>query len=240
MIIAATAPSTVAILAVVIAMWALVSAQVFFEYRHHQKESEGKYGPHIGVTKTAGSLLFVAAGLLSGVHAQVGGWFFLTALSLSVIGDVFLVSPQRRYFLMGLGAFLLAHMAYCGAFIVQEKEVQEKELLLAAVSAPLVFGAGFGVARWLWPYVDDKMKKPVVLYIATICTMVALSFGVMFNGGAHFTIAAVLFMISDITVARHRFVKTEFKNRLYGLPLYYGAQILFATSAAIAPFFESV
>lgn len=226
-----TAAFPPSVIATVIAMWVLVFTQVYFEYRHHQ----GKSGPYIGITKTIGSLLFVAAGLMSGVHVQEGGWFLLAGLSLSVIGDVFLVSEKKIYFLMGLSSFLFAHVAYCGAFIVLKKN-----MTTTLIAAPLVFLVGFFVARWLWPHVDAKMRKPVVLYIATICTMVTLSFGVMLNGGGHLTIAAVLFMISDVFVARHRFVKTEFINRLYGLPLYYGAQIIFATSAAIAPFFESV
>jgi uncharacterized membrane protein YhhN len=43
--------------------------------------------------------------------------------------------------------------------------------------------------------------------------------------------AAVLFYLSDITVARDRFVTgPRFLNRLVGLPLYYSAQFLFAFS----------
>ena len=41
---------------------------------------------------------------------------------------------------------------------------------------------------------------------------------------------ALLFYISDIFVARQRFLKAEFVNRLIGLPLYYGGQFMLAFS----------
>lgn len=43
-------------------------------------------------------------------------------------------------------------------------------------------------------------------------------------------IGAVLFYISDIFVARNRFIKKEYLNRLCGLPLYYCGQFLLAFS----------
>jgi hypothetical protein len=36
----------------------------------------------------------------------------------------------------------------------------------------------------------------------------------------------VLFYLSDLAVARQRFVHASFVNRAFGLPLYYAAQIL--------------
>jgi hypothetical protein len=41
---------------------------------------------------------------------------------------------------------------------------------------------------------------------------------------------ALGFYVSDIFVARQRFLKTDFVNRLIGLPLYYGGQFLLAFS----------
>jgi len=43
-------------------------------------------------------------------------------------------------------------------------------------------------------------------------------------------IGAILFYLSDLFVARHRFMKQEFVNRLLGLPLYYSGQFLLAFS----------
>jgi hypothetical protein len=43
---------------------------------------------------------------------------------------------------------------------------------------------------------------------------------------------AVAFYLSDLFVARDRFVVEGFTNRLVGLPLYYGGQYLLAFSVA--------
>ncbi len=42
----------------------------------------------------------------------------------------------------------------------------------------------------------------------------------------------MLFYLSDLFVARERFVTSAFVNRLVGLPLYYGGQVLLALSVA--------
>jgi uncharacterized membrane protein YhhN len=180
-------------------------------------------------------LLFVVAGILGAVHAQPGGMFLLAGIVLCVAGDVFLISQQRHFFLLGLVSFLLAHVAYCVAFIGMAPD-----FIAVGIAVPVLVGVAFLILRWLLPHMDSKMKKPVLAYVVTICTMVALSAGVMFRGGAQFTIAAVVFMISDLFVARDRFVKTEFTNRLIGLPLYYGAQLIFATSLALTGVVESL
>ena len=44
---------------------------------------------------------------------------------------------------------------------------------------------------------------------------------------------AITFYLSDVFVARDRFVKNEFLNRALGLPTYYTAQFLLAFSTAL-------
>jgi hypothetical protein len=43
---------------------------------------------------------------------------------------------------------------------------------------------------------------------------------------------ALAFTASDVSVARDRFVREDFFNRAWGLPLYYCAQLLLALSPA--------
>ncbi len=45
--------------------------------------------------------------------------------------------------------------------------------------------------------------------------------------------AAVMFYFSDLAVARDRFVEPGPVNRLWGLPLYYAAQFVFAATVAV-------
>ena len=47
---------------------------------------------------------------------------------------------------------------------------------------------------------------------------------------------ALAFYISDIFVARQRFLKAEFVNRLIGLPLYYSGQFMLAFSIGLLSF----
>jgi hypothetical protein len=46
-------------------------------------------------------------------------------------------------------------------------------------------------------------------------------------------VGALAFAASDVSVARDRFVRPEFVNRAWGLPLYYAAQLLLATTPAL-------
>jgi uncharacterized membrane protein YhhN len=43
-------------------------------------------------------------------------------------------------------------------------------------------------------------------------------------------LGALFFYISDLFVARHRFVRAAFENRLAGLSLYYAGQFMLAVS----------
>jgi uncharacterized membrane protein YhhN len=95
--------------------------------------------------------------------------------------------------------------------------------------------AGIWVYRWLRPNLGS-MKVPVILYIIVISGMLcsAVSMGTAANlplsARSLVTIGALLFYISDLFVARQRFVKADFFNRLIGLPLYYTGQFLLAFS----------
>ena len=46
-------------------------------------------------------------------------------------------------------------------------------------------------------------------------------------------VGALAFTASDVAVARDRFVKNGFQNRAWGLPLYYGAQLLIAATPVL-------
>ena len=51
-------------------------------------------------------------------------------------------------------------------------------------------------------------------------------------GGESITpVEGLLFCLSDLAVTRDRFIARSFWNGAWGLPLYYGAQVLLATTA---------
>lgn len=180
------------------------------------------------VAKPTASVGFLIVALGSGgLDSSYGRWI-LVGLTLSLVGDVFLMFSGRPQFQSGLVAFLLAHLAYVVAFAVSWVSVAWA--LAAGVVAVI---AAILVTRWLLPHVDPEMRVPVLAYVVVISAMVSLAIGA---GGAGQTllipVGAGLFYVSDLFVARDRFVAPSFLNTLYGLPLYYLGQVFLALSVA--------
>jgi uncharacterized membrane protein YhhN len=87
------------------------------------------------------------------------------------------------------------------------------------------------VQRWLSGSLPTDMRIPVHAYLVVIGLMSVLAFGVTGAGGPLVVVTGALaFLLSDVSVARDRFVKHEFLNRAWGLPLYYTGQMLLAAS----------
>ena len=177
------------------------------------------------VSKAAASASFVALGLLRWAgDGSVGGWI-VAGLLLCAAGDLLLLGSGRTFDL-GLAAFLLGHAAYIGAFATALPATGWWRLPLL-----LLLPAAAAVARWLWPHLGRR-RLPVSTYIITISVMVWGALAVARAGALPATVAAgaFLFYVSDLAVARHRFVKPEFLNRGIGLPLYFAGQVLIAMS----------
>lgn len=178
--------------------------------------------------KPAASTCFVGVALAGGALQSDYGLAVLAALVLSWLGDVFLIPRRKLAFLLGIGAFLLGHVAYSAAFLIRGVSAGWS----AAAALPLL-AVAFLVGRWLLPRVPAGMKAPVLAYIVVICSMVALAAGTVAAWRCYAILAgAVAFFCSDLSVARDRFVHPAFVNRLWGLPLYYGAQVVLASTVA--------
>ena len=105
-------------------------------------------------------------------------------------------------------------------------------LVAAAITAVAGTVAATFVLRWLWPHVERPMRVPVVAYVLVITTMVALAAGAASEHQSWaLLVGAVAFYLSDLSVARDRFVAPGFANRVWGLPLYFFAQLLLASQA---------
>jgi uncharacterized membrane protein YhhN len=192
-------------------------------------EVERVHHPRRGWVKAAASTGFIATALAAGAADSGYGRWVLAALALGWVGDVALVSSARSWFLAGLVAFLLSHLAYVAAFAALGLHGAGTAVAAAALVVPAVV-----VGRWLWGRVPGEMRGPVLAYIAVISVMVAGAVGAAVDGAPKvIAAAALLFYASDLFVARDRFVAAGFVNRLVGLPIYYGAQILFALSTGL-------
>lgn len=179
------------------------------------------------VAKPAASMCFLAAAVAVGaLDSAYGAWVFV-ALVLSAIGDVALLGSATPAFLLGLGSFLLGHVAYTVGFAVRGLDVGWVFAAAALLAVPLMV-----VLRWLLPHAES-MRGPVIAYAAVISAMVTAAAGTFgFDVDARILIGALAFYVSDLAVARDRFVAPGPTNRLWGLPLYYAAQFLLAWSAA--------
>ncbi len=192
----------------------LVVGLLIAESRHSQL---GKW-----ICKPLASAGFVAAALARHAEQTAYGRAVLAALVLSFLGDLLLIPKSKKIFQAGILSFLLGHVAFCYAFVAHGVHTTSfaGTLIVLVIVAVLV-------GRWLLAHVEGGMRIPVLAYIAVITTMVACAAGtrtpIIFAG-------AFAFYLSDLSVARDRFVAPGFINRLWGLPLYYGAQLVLAAT----------
>ena len=178
------------------------------------------------IAKMVASTGFVGVAVASGAVESGYGRWVLVALGLSWLGDLLLTFASRRAFLAGLGVFLAAHISYLEAFVVRGIA-----WMAAAAAAAVALMVAGGVWRWLAPHLDDVMRRPVAGYVVVISAMVAVAVGTTAHDlDLRILIGAVAFFVSDLAVARNRFVAAGFVNRAWGLPLYYLAQVLLALS----------
>jgi uncharacterized membrane protein YhhN len=183
----------------------------------------------VWIAKPIAAAGFVAAALAAGATESAYGRWILAGLLLSALGDVLLIPRDSRgAFLAGLGSFLLGHVAYVLAFALRGLDPTT-----AAVAAPAVLGASLLALRWLLPHVPEAMRLPVLAYLVVISAMLVCAAGTVGHAGRPAIFAGALaFYLSDLAVARERFVAKGFDNKLWGLPLYFGAQLVLASTVA--------
>jgi uncharacterized membrane protein YhhN len=183
----------------------------------------------IWAAKPLAAAAFVAAALAWGALDSLYGRIVLVGLVFCWWGDVLLIPRSQAIFRLGIASFLLGHVAFTAAFLAHGVDPTWTALAVVAAMPALAV-----VIRWLGPHVPADMRGAVYAYMAVITAMVACAVGLVAVGGPGLALAgAVAFYFSDLSVARDRFVAAEFTNRLWGLPLYFGAQLLFAASVAL-------
>jgi len=179
--------------------------------------------------KPLAAACFVAVGLHGAPFDSSYGVWILTGLVLSALGDVLLIpSEHELLFLAGMLSFLLGHVAYCIAFL--GLGIDPAGL---AASALVVLPLAAVVSRWLWPHLAGVFRYATPSYIVVISAMLLLAGSASFvSGSSALAVGAWMFAVSDVSVARQRFVTPGFVNGAWGLPLYFGAQIVLALTVA--------
>jgi uncharacterized membrane protein YhhN len=186
-------------------------------------------GRRLGVwlTKPLAAAAYVGVALSLGALDTGYGRLVLVALCLSWLGDVLLIPRDRpQVFQAGILAFLLAHVAFALAFF--GRGLSAGALVVGVVAAGIFAWAAL---RWLRPHVPADFQIPVIAYVSVICTMlVAALTAFVVTGNGRILLGAGMFAISDLSVARDRFVTKSWLNETWGLPLYFAAQIVLAYS----------
>jgi len=180
--------------------------------------------------KPLASLGFVSTALALQVHLLPHGGWLLAALIACAIGDLLLLpEKQPAAFVAGMLAFGVGHALFAVVFF--GLGAGWWTLVGAALMAPVPWLVWRRLAQHL-----GRLREPVRGYMGIITVMVASALGLVLAAPSQRTallaVAAVLFFVSDLFVARHRFVQRAWVNRAVGLPLYYGAQLLFAYAFA--------
>ncbi len=160
--------------------------------------------------------------LPAAASAGKAGRWVTAALVFSLCGDVLLdmakYRPERQsWFLAGLGAFLLAQLAYVAAFHLFPPRgkglVQYHPWWLLPLLAYLI-----SFFRTLWPGIPEALRLPIVLYGLAISTMVAsaMNLGGRLPAPCYRLVVwgAMSFLLSDSLIGLSRF-----RPEAWGWPL---------------------
>lgn len=176
------------------------------------------------VLKLLASSCFVALAALLGAWQTAYGQWLLAALVLGWLGDALLLSDRSGWFMAGLLAFLLSHLGFGAAFLTGGVSGTAMAVALLPTLA-----VGVAVWRWLGPRLQGVFRVAVPVYVTAILAMCCAAAGHAAASGRWLVLAgAVLFAVSDLAVARERFVSRGFANKLWGWPTYFSAQLMLA------------
>ena len=172
-------------------------------------------------------LMLIAVAMASSVPALVR-WCFAGALLASAIGDVLLI--DRRRFVYGLLAFLLAHIAYIfGIWFLLDAPPRVLYVL------PLTIWGG--TLFWYLRRNLHALEFPVLIYIAVILVMIWLAGEHLFQSsslGAKLLFAgAISFGLSDTLLAIDHFRQPFRAARAAVLSTYYVAQCCLACALLV-------
>ena len=195
------------------------------------------------ITKPAVMLLLLAWVWQSTHFEGFTGWIGL-ALFFSLLGDILLMLPPS-FFMAGLGAFLLGHICFMLGFRVASLSGQ-----------PLLWGVGIVLLamalytqQYYWKVLKKKLyskkvRSGVMLYIIIIHGMIFSAVSTFWQPewsavtAGLVAVGAVLFGISDSTLAYNRFMKKIPIAHVWIMITYHMAQIAM-TLGVVLQYFQT-
>jgi uncharacterized membrane protein YhhN len=154
-------------------------------------------------------------------------WLML-ALLFSAAGDALLAMPWwARSFVLGLAAFLLAHLCFLGALLPLARSSGRSRPRLIAVA--VICAACAGLLVWFWPHLGrDGLTVPVTVYMialgAMVCAALLAQLPTIWTA-----VGAVCFAVSDAMIGIGRFV---LGNESLAVPIWwaYAAALILITA----------
>ncbi|OXB74136.1 UNVERIFIED_CONTAM: hypothetical protein H355_004473 [Colinus virginianus] len=153
----------------------------------------------------------------------------LAGLIFSAVGDAFLIWQEQGYFIHGLLMFAITHILYSSAFGMKPLDLKAG-LMMGLISSSCY--------AFLYSYLSGPFTYLVAVYIALIGFMGwrAVAGMQLCNDLWTWTklsacIGAMLFMVSDLTIAVNKFCFPVPYSRVIIMATYYAAQMLIALSA---------
>jgi uncharacterized membrane protein YhhN len=131
--------------------------------------------------------------------------WLMPALLLSATGDWLLAIPWwTMSFLLGLAAFLCAHLCFIGALL---PSVVKGALSPARIAVMAVLSlAAFALLVWLWPHLGrDNLTLPVTVYVVVLTAMACTALAAWLPT-IWVPVGVVCFMASDAMIAISRFI----------------------------------
>ena len=151
-------------------------------------------------------------------------WWIIAGLVLSLAGDVFLMLDER-WFVAGLGSFLVAHLAYIVGMIRLPLS-GARALIGVAVALAVAALAGRRIVAGAQSH-DRALKIPVIVYVGVISVMFVIA---QATGIGWLAVAATLFLISDSLLGWNRFVRPVGWMPLAVMVTYHLAQAAFVAA----------
>lgn len=157
-------------------------------------------------------------------------WFGLGVL-FSLVGDVILMISLERMFLLGIMAFLLAHISYITGFREELGAITAWSLILAVFIAINVGRLLRRIVGAMRAKGENKLVFPVIVYGTVISVMLYAAMSTIFDptwktSAAFFaSVGAFLFCASDAVLAWNRFVSPIKNGRVWNIALYHLGQI---------------
>jgi alkenylglycerophosphocholine/alkenylglycerophosphoethanolamine hydrolase len=156
----------------------------------------------------------------------------VVGIALSVVGDAALLAKGNGAFMIGLAAFLLAHLAYVVAFVgvaLPSPHVVGVALIMAVVTTFML--------RAIWKGAEG-LHGPTVAYGLVISAMVvsaSATLGGPLPAAAFAAGGAALFYVSDASLAVNKFRRPFPHAAWLTLGVYWVGQIGIAIAARSAP-----